>query len=452
MFPAPNPTPSYWLHEGNPFKGHRTTPDPPASADVVILGAGVTGVSTLYHLTQLAPELSVVMLDARSLGEGATGRNAGMATPLASHGFRDRVQHLGGVQPALDTVAFERKCVRELTQTIHELGIADYVQLRQGGVVNLAESEQEWNDMLEDLKAYKEQTVGLMDNDMEEIKVWGPQDLRKLRTADGFYGGIHSSLGFQLWPFRLLVALTQHCLAVNPNNINLQFETLATGIAWSIDHPAEYEIRTSRGRIRAKHIVHATNAYVSHLVPSLYGHIYPVRGQMVAGKIESKPDSLTWHTGAAFNYGLEYLQQRDDGTLLLGGGREFAKAPGMEVGVFDDGVTNPAITEGLTKVFSARFQDGKQLRVTQAWTGIMGFSKNEQPVIGRLHAANGGPANQFVAAGFHGHGMPRCYLAAKNIVLQILGRNGEVDRAVESCFAVPESAVEPTKPFLKSSV
>ncbi|KAI9172974.1 hypothetical protein H9P43_007105 [Blastocladiella emersonii ATCC 22665] len=447
LFPSPKPTPSYWLREGSQLSDHRTTPDLPTSSDVVILGAGMTGIAALYHLTELAPHLSVTVIDARGVCEGATGRNAGMATPLAAHGFRSRVEALGSVRAALDTVAFERKCVSELVATIDALGLREYVQLRQGGVLNLAESEAEWRGMLADLAYYREHTVSLKDNDVEEIHVLDPAALaREFHTApDGFFGGIYSSLGFQLWPYRLVTALAQHCLAVNPDHVNLQTHTLALGVSRQPD--GTYAVRTARGTIAATAVIHATNAYVGQLVPTLRDRVVPVRGQMVAGKLRGNPDAVTWRAGLAFNEGLEYFQNRDDGTVLLGGGREFAARDDtpMEVGQHDDAGVNLNISEGLVNVFARRFAPGPELDVTQTWTGIMGFSSNAQPVVGRLHSADpsGRESRQFAAVGYTGHGMPRCFLAAKNVVLAVLGREGELDSAVRSCFAVPDSAVEP---------
>ncbi|KAI9217539.1 FAD dependent oxidoreductase-domain-containing protein [Blastocladiella britannica] len=449
IVPSPNPTQSYWLRELSPFADTRTTPILPEAADVVIIGAGITGVSALYHLTQSAPHLRVALVDARGVAEGATGRNAGMATPLASVGFRARAESLGSVKAALDSVAFERKCVRELTATIDALGLRDRVQLRSGGVLNLAESPAEWEGMLADLEFYRKHTVRLADNDMEEIRVLDPAQLEKefSTTPGGFYGGIFSSLGFQMWPFRLSVGLVQHCLSTNGANVNMQMRTVVTGISRTptTENASSYTVHTDRGPIRTTHVVHATNAYVSHLVPSLQGSVVPVRGQMVAGKLAHDRARPTWTTGLAFNDGLEYLQQRDDGTLLLGGGREFATgAPAMEIGEWRDDAVNPLISAGLEHTFRDRFVHGPGLEVAQAWTGIMGFATTGQPIVGRLVGAEAGVvSNQWVAVGYTGHGMPRCFLAAKNLVLQILGREDEVDAAIHSCFKVPSDAIEP---------
>ncbi|HRI70729.1 MAG TPA: FAD-binding oxidoreductase, partial [Polyangium sp.] len=49
------------------------------TADVVIIGAGFTGMSTAYHLARRFPDKRIVMLEARQVGNGASGRSGGMA-------------------------------------------------------------------------------------------------------------------------------------------------------------------------------------------------------------------------------------------------------------------------------------------------------------------------------------------------------------------------------------
>ena len=69
---------SCWLEESPPY-----TPVPPLrgteTADVAIIGGGFTGVSTAWHLSQRFPDRRIVLLEARALANGASGRNGGQA-------------------------------------------------------------------------------------------------------------------------------------------------------------------------------------------------------------------------------------------------------------------------------------------------------------------------------------------------------------------------------------
>ncbi|KNE58782.1 hypothetical protein AMAG_04334 [Allomyces macrogynus ATCC 38327] len=440
--PSPNPVPSFWFPEEHPLKNFRSTPDLPRDADVAIIGSGITGASALYHLTTMAPHLRVVMLDARDVCEGATGRNAGIAAPAGAEDFTDRVAKFG-LDGALETVRFERATVKAMLQLVDDMGLRAHVQVRKGGVISLAENEQEFQALQRDLGLYMQKASHLESD--EEVRVVRPPQLQQeFKCSDKFVGGVFTSAGYMMWPFRLVVALVQHCLATNPMNTNLQSRTLVHQVQRRSD--LRYDVRTDRGTLTAQYVIHATNAYVGHLVPSLARHVTPVRGQMVAGKVRGAPQGVTWPMAAVFNAGLEYMQQRDDGTVLLGGGREFATdMPKMEVGQPDDASMNPKVTAGLQHIFRTRFENGDKFETSLVYGGIMAFTATGSPIVGRLHKAGAkAPVpNQFVAVGYTGHGMPRGFLCAKNVVLALLGREEEMDVAVKTAYKVPSDAVEP---------
>lgn len=77
ILPVDNATVPYWRTELHALDKHRTTEELPTECDIAIIGAGMTGVSTAYHISKLAGDRtpSVVILEARQLCSGATGRN-----------------------------------------------------------------------------------------------------------------------------------------------------------------------------------------------------------------------------------------------------------------------------------------------------------------------------------------------------------------------------------------
>lgn len=75
--PSPKSTASFWHSEPSRFLlGHRTTPELPTSADVVIVGSGITGASAARFLAEdeRSKDLHILMLEAREACWGATGR------------------------------------------------------------------------------------------------------------------------------------------------------------------------------------------------------------------------------------------------------------------------------------------------------------------------------------------------------------------------------------------
>ena len=75
--PAQNYLRSFWLSQPTALQHHRSTPGLPATVDLIIIGSGITGTLTAYNLLQRQPGMKILMLEAREVCGGATGRNGG---------------------------------------------------------------------------------------------------------------------------------------------------------------------------------------------------------------------------------------------------------------------------------------------------------------------------------------------------------------------------------------
>lgn len=78
ILPVPNATVPYWRSQLHPIDSHRSTRDLPSECDIAVIGAGMSGVAMAYHLTKgLSKDdmPSIVLVEARNVCEGATGRN-----------------------------------------------------------------------------------------------------------------------------------------------------------------------------------------------------------------------------------------------------------------------------------------------------------------------------------------------------------------------------------------
>jgi glycine/D-amino acid oxidase-like deaminating enzyme len=205
--------------------------------------------------------------------------------------------------------------------------------------------------------------------------------------------------------------------------------------------------------IRARHIIHCTNAHVGHLVPGLRGIIFPVRGQMSAQtpspRFPHQGDDRSWIF--AYEKGFDYLTQlpmdeRSSGEMMLGGGFVQSEGCGVDdVGISSDDRISRCVDIHLSRtlgdVFGSQYWGSvDQKAVKQTWTGTMGFSADVLPWVGKIPeratgretvTMNGGIEQQgaeWVAAGFSGEGMVQAWLCGKALVSMLLEHEGSEQR------------------------
>lgn len=119
-FPCPTSTEPFWRTQLHPLDSHRSTPELPASSDVIIIGSGMSGVSTAYHMLQLcktrSTRPSITILEARQLCSGATGRNGGHLKLAIPHIIRVLEKH--GVEIASEVGEFPVKQIYALKEVV----------------------------------------------------------------------------------------------------------------------------------------------------------------------------------------------------------------------------------------------------------------------------------------------------------------------------------------------
>jgi glycine/D-amino acid oxidase-like deaminating enzyme len=286
-------------------------------------------------------------------------------------------------------------------------------------------------------------------------------------------------------------------LAINTRRLDLFTQTPCTVITPPSTVTSQYTVQTPRGEVTTHHIIHATNGWTSHFLPGLRGKIFPFRGLMTAqrpGTGLSPPHGARAHV---FHYtpGFDYLTQLPkysaeascEAELLFGGGAvQGGRIALSEVGVSDDSAYNMAMAsyiQGALPEFFGRANWGAEGvpnsprdaaaahagdadspppspwasgRVKALWTGIMGFSADLQPWVGRVPSAVSGRAvpppmpmpahrpvtsasllekdaavlslaapGEWVSAGYSGEGMVHAWLCAHALALMLLGLEEE---------------------------
>lgn len=161
-------TPSFWLKEPHPQFAQKSSNSLPTEADVVIIGSGVTGASIARTLLQNRAKGSnshpaVVMLEARDICSGATGRNGGHILETADEyaEFAD----MFGEEAARKMLRFRLAHLREILGVAEELGLTEASQARKVQFLSAFFGDEEWKAAKERLKRFK-------DGMPEESKEW----------------------------------------------------------------------------------------------------------------------------------------------------------------------------------------------------------------------------------------------------------------------------------------
>jgi gamma-glutamylputrescine oxidase len=340
---------SIWLDEDRADEYPPLEKD--TSADVVIVGAGVAGIATAYHLTQAG--VKPVVLEARTVAESASGRNAGFLLAGVAENFVAATRRYGD-DSALRIWRFTRHNQELVREIVARERIA--CDLAWNGSAQIAGDDEEWTEVRESAERLKKEGV-------------------RVRLSANNQAAIYEDDG-ELHPVRYVRGLARAAIAAGAR---VYPRTGVTGVS-------AREVRTDRARVRTGAVVVCVNAYSQHLVPL---RVRPVRGQMLATAAVTR---RVFERPAYANRGYRYWRQRPDGSLLVGGWRDTAALE--EVG--EEERTTPRIQEQLERFLREHCADAK---VTHRWAGTMGFSHDALPYVGRLGSGT------FVNAGFTGHGM-----------------------------------------------
>jgi len=340
---------SIWLDEVAP--DNHPALEENMTADVAIVGAGIAGIATAYHLARAGAK--PVVLEARTVADAASGRNAGFLLAGVAENFVAATRRYGEDR-ALRIWRFTRHNQELVREIVAREGIA--CDLAWNGSAQIAGDDEEWAEVRESADRLRKESVRVL---------IVPEERAAIYEDDG-----------EFHPVRYVRALAGAAVAAGAR---IYDRTRAIAVTTS-------EVRTERARVRASVVVVCVNAYSQHLVPL---RVRPVRGQMLA---TAPVGRRVFERPAYANRGYRYWRQRADGRLLAGGWRD--TAADEEVG--EEERTTPRIQDQLERFLRERCPE---TNVTHRWAGIMGFSHDALPYVGRLDSG------VFVNAGFTGHGM-----------------------------------------------
>lgn len=368
--------------------------------DVLIIGAGYTGLWTAYYLKRQAPELSIVMVEAQTVGFGASGRNGGwlMGNLLGE----DRM--LAGLSVEQRRTAFDllHGIPDEVKTVIDREGIeCDY---RKGGALYCAARYPEQEASMRSYLA-KLRGLGLNEADYRWLN---PNELaQQIRVAKP-YGGI----------------FTPHIATINPAKLvrGLARTVERMGVQIFEQSPVQHwqpgSARTAKAHVRSRWVVPAVEGYANTLAP-LGRYQLPVQSLIVATEPLSAAlwDTIGLSQGQAFSESsrqVTYGQRTADNRLVFGarGGYQFG---GRLRENFDLTTSEVELRRYL---FSELFPQLKDVEISHAWGGNLGMSRRFQP-----HMLCDRKQGIALAGGYGGEGVGASHLGGRTLADLMLQRD-----------------------------
>lgn len=357
-------------------------------ADICIIGAGYTGLSSALHLAQRG--YKVIVLEAESVAFGASGRNGG---------------HVGIGQRA-DQADLEDKLGHDAASVLWDMGLEAVDTVKALISDHDIKCDLKHGDMHLAHKArlcdgLKEEVEFLADRynftDMEYI----PQErLSEFVGSDGFYAGVWDKASCHLHPLNYALGLADAAVKAGVT-IYEHSRVLSYG-------GAPLVIKTGEGQVTATEIILACNGYIEKLEPKINGYIMPINNFVLATEplsdelanaIIPKDTSM-----ADSRFVINYWKLSADNRLVFGGGENYRRGFPKDIKNF------------VRKYMLQIYPQLGSTKIDYGWGGTLAITMNRLPHFGRVED------NIWHMQGYSGHGVPTATFAGKLVAEAISGK------------------------------
>lgn len=378
------------------------------SVDVVIIGGGLTGLSTALVLRKRGYDVAIV--EKEFCGAGASGRNAGHLSPTIGKDIPS-ILKMFGKEKSKRLLEFANTSIDHTVAIMEELAIdCDYVP--HGNIVAAVHSSQEAS-LARTAEAARE--LGA------HVQYLDRSDMRGKAIPSAFKSGIWETLGGVLHPGKYVAGMRQAVLQAGVR----VFENCPMVRVTEGPQPV---VTCEHGAITADYLVMATNAYTNS-TGRMKRAVLPMRVTLFETEplSEEQRARLGWHGKEGIYTAHEMLENfrlTNYGTLQ--GGSKLVRstyggglAEGYDVKTF----------ASLESTFRDRFPELPEVKIAKWWGGWIGLTTNFLPKIGR-HPDH---PNMLHGMGFNGHGVPQATITGTILADAIAG---EANR-FEDLFAKP---------------
>ena len=373
-------------------------PDHPALqgellADVCVVGGGFSGLNTAIELAQRG--LSVVLLEARKIGWGASGRNGGQLIRGVGHGV-DQFSNVIGTDGVRQLKLMGLEAVEIVRQRVEQFQIPCDLTW---GYCDLANKPRDLEGFAEDAAELRE--LGYR----HETRLLQAHEMHSVVGSTRYVGGLVDMGSGHLHPLNLALG---EAAAAQQLGVKLFEQSTVT----RIDYGPEVKVHTAQGSVRAKTLVLGCNAYLNQLNPHLSGKVLPAGSYIIATEplSEEQAHALLPQNMAVCDQrvALDYYRLSADRRLLFGGACHYSGRDPADIGAY----MRPKMLEVFPQLAN--------VRIDYQWGGMIGIGANRLPQIGRLPDQ----PNVYYAQAYSGHGVNATHLAGRLLGEAISGEQG----------------------------
>jgi gamma-glutamylputrescine oxidase len=356
-------------------------------ADVCVIGAGYTGLSAALELAKAG--YKVVVLEAETIGWGASGRNGGQICTGFSSGQAKIISQLGKAD-AKRAFDISEEAKRLIVERIASHNID--CDLTWGYMHCIPKPHQ-----FAELKAWAEEyeTLGYGGNTL-----LSKAELEAKLGTTIYHGALREQGAGHFHPLNYCLGLA--AAALKAGAIIHEHSAVV-----EVDTSAKPWARTDKGKVTAKFMIIGGNAYLGKVVKPLYGRVMPVASYIIATEPlgEGRARSLIRDNEAVANtnFIVDYYRRSKDTRMLFGGRASYS------------GITPPALGEYMRPRMTSVFPQLKNVRIDYAWGGNIAITSNRVPDCGRLSPA------VFYAHGYSGQGVALANMYGKLMAECVMG-------------------------------
>ncbi|MCP3464148.1 FAD-binding oxidoreductase [Bradyrhizobium sp. CCGUVB23] len=366
-------------------------------ADVVIIGAGYTGLSAAHHIAKSG--LSPVVLEANRPGWGASGRNGGVITAKFRLSFREiDAAHGRAMAKRMYEIAHESTDIVE--KLVAEFGITS-AALTRTGQVKAAHNETTLKAAINEADWMKREMGDA------EVRILDARGVRDETGSDIFVGGVLNPGSGGIHPLNYVRGLAdgvaRRGVAVFQDTPVLKLRREQGGVF----------AETPQGVVRAKQAIIATNSYsdLTDATRHLQHTLIPFRSAIIA--TDQLPRNLA---GRLMPTGRTYTETKRmmrwfrmvDNRVIFGGRGAFGKQD------------SESAVDALRKAMVGIFPDLADVRLAFKWSGLVGMTLDSVPHIGRLDERT------LFAMGYNGAGVAMSSLMGRYLAAFVRGEKPDV--------------------------